>query len=219
MVINDGRGNNLDKPMSAIDNKIREILFLHKKLRLEMPGSHPSAVLIPLYVEEGRHILVLTRRSQLVHYHKGEVSFPGGGYQPSDGNLRQTALRESFEEIGLVPAQVDILGELDDTLTQSSNFIITPFVGLIPAGYPFKTSDFEIGELIHIPVDALLAQDCCRSVAPVMLDGHPVSQCIFTYRDKQVIGATARVLRQFLDIYSQAAASVSSSNDSSVNRP
>ena len=173
-----------------------------------MPGRNPSGVLIPIYVEEGRYILVLTRRSQLVRYHKGEISFPGGGYHPSDGSLRQTALRESFEEIGLDPGKVDILGELDDIATMSSGFIITPFVGLIPAEYPFKISEFEIDELIHVPLDALLAEGCCQPFPPIILDGNPVRQCIFTYQGKQVIGATARVLQQFLGIYSQAAASM-----------
>jgi 8-oxo-dGTP pyrophosphatase MutT (NUDIX family) len=207
----------LDKSISAINNNIREILSLHKKVRLETPGKQPSGVLIPIYVEDGRHILVFTRRSQLVRYHKGEISFPGGGYHSSDGNLRQTALRESFEEIGLDPGQVDILGELDDTLTRFSNYIVTPFVGLVPSGYPYVVSDFEIGELIHMPVDALLNKGCCRYDVPVMLDGHLVVQNIYTYQDNQVTGATARVLKQFLDVYSYAAASVLPACDSKEN--
>jgi 8-oxo-dGTP pyrophosphatase MutT (NUDIX family) len=196
----------LDNPASDINKRIRDILSQRQKGRLEAPWRHPSGVLIPIYVREGRYSLVLTRRSQLVHYHKGEISFPGGGYHSLDGNLRQTALRESFEEVGLDSRQVEILGELDDTPTLASGFIITPFVGLIPAGYPFKVSDFEIGELINIPVDALLSKDCCQTDPPVLLDGCLVKQYVFTYQDKQVIGATARILKQFLEIYCQAAA-------------
>ncbi len=198
-----------------INNNIREILSKHKKVSLEMPGKQPSAVLIPIYVKDDRHILVLTLRSQLVHHHKGEISFPGGGYHPLDMNLQQTALRETFEEIGVDPGQVDILGELDDSATMGSGFIITPFVGLIPADYPFKISDYEISKLIHAPLDDLLAKGCCQSIAPINRDGNPVRQFIFTYLGQQVIGATARVLRQFLDIYSQAAGLPTQENNSS----
>ena len=196
----------MDNSISDINKRIRDILSQRQKGRLEAPGRHPSGVLIPIYASDGRYSLVLTRRSQLVHYHKGEISFPGGGYHSLDGNLKQTALRESFEEVGLDPRQVEILGELDDTPTLSSGFVITPFVGLIPAGYPFKVCDFEIGELINIPVDALLSKDCCQTDPPVLLDGCLVKQYVFTYQDKQVIGATARILKQFLEIYCQAAA-------------
>jgi 8-oxo-dGTP pyrophosphatase MutT (NUDIX family) len=157
-------------------------------------------------VKDGQHFLVLTRRSHLVHHHKGEISFPGGGYHKADGNLLQTALRESFEEIGLDPAQVEILGELDDTPTLGSDFIITPFVGLIPAEYPFKLSDYEIGELIHFPVAALLAENCRQADHEIILDGRPYQSYVFTYQDKKVIGATGRILKQFLEVYSQAAA-------------
>jgi len=164
----------------------------------------PSGVLLPLYIRDDQHFLVLTRRSQKVHYHKGEISFPGGGYHQSDGSLRQTALRESFEEIGLDPAKVDILGELDNTPTRGSDFMITPFVGLIPADYPFALSDFEIGEIIHIPVEALLTESCFRNDGEVILDGRPFKSYEYSYQNKKVIGATARILKQFLDIYCQA---------------
>jgi 8-oxo-dGTP pyrophosphatase MutT (NUDIX family) len=207
MVINHPEGNNPDKAISALNQRIREILAQHEKVRLESPGRKPSGVLVPLYVKDGQHYLVLTRRSQLVRYHKGQVSFPGGGYHQSDGSLRQTALRESFEEIGLDPAQVDIWGELDDNLTFGSNFIIASFVGLIPDDYPFKLSDFEIGEILHIPVKALLMKDACRADEEVILDGRPVKSNIYTYKQHIITGATARILKQFLEIYSQAAAS------------
>lgn len=157
-----------------------------------------------MFARDERHFLVFTRRSQLVRHHKGEISFPGGGYHFSDENLKQTALRESFEEIGLDPFKVDVLGELDDTITLGSGFIISPFVGVIPADYPFKLSDYEIGELIFIPVDALLTEGCCRPDNMVTLDGKEVMHYVYTYQDKKVTGATARILKQFLEIYCQA---------------
>jgi 8-oxo-dGTP pyrophosphatase MutT (NUDIX family) len=172
---------------------------------VDAPLRNPSGVLIPMFARDGRHFLVFTRRSQLVRYHKGEISFPGGGYHALDENLKQTALRESFEEIGLDPFKVDVLGELDDTVTLGSGFIISPFVGVIPADYPFKLSDYEIGELIFIPVDGLLAEGCCQPDDTIILDGKEIMHFIYTYQDKKVTGATARILKQFLEIYSKAA--------------
>jgi 8-oxo-dGTP pyrophosphatase MutT (NUDIX family) len=194
----------LDKSILEINQKLREILSRHEKIHVQAFWRQPSGVLLPLYVKDGRHFLVLTRRSQKVHYHKGEISFPGGGYHQSDGSLFQTALRESFEEIGLDPVVVDILGELDDTPTKGSDYIITPFVGLIPPDYPFTLSDFEIGEVIHIPVEALLTESCYRNDPEVILDGRSFKSYVYTYQDKKVIGATARILKQFLDMYCQA---------------
>jgi 8-oxo-dGTP pyrophosphatase MutT (NUDIX family) len=161
-------------------------------------------VLVPLYVKDGRHFLVFTRRSSLVHHHKGEISFPGGGYNNSDGSLRQTALRESFEEIGLDPEHVDILGELDDTPTLASNFVITPFVGLIPSDYKYAVNDFEIVELIHIPAESLMAEVQLSDKPNAEREGHQFKPDVFEYQDKKITGATGRILKQFLEFYLKA---------------
>ena len=81
-------------------------------------GWKRAGVLIPVYFKAGEHFILFTRRTELVHYHKGEISFPGGGYHDEDKSLLTTALRESFEEIGLVPEDVTVLGELDDVATR-----------------------------------------------------------------------------------------------------
>jgi hypothetical protein len=139
-----------------------------------------------------------------VHYHKGEISFPGGGYHQDDGGLLNTALRESFEEIGLAPSDVEVLGELDDTLTRGSDYIITPFVGSIMPDYKFKLSGFEIAEMIQIPIAALLQKGCRREEPVMMLSGRPFIPYIYAYNGNLIVGATARILKQFLDIFSRA---------------
>jgi 8-oxo-dGTP pyrophosphatase MutT (NUDIX family) len=197
-------GEILDTLQPTLSERIKMILSRRRKTRLVSTWRKPSGVLIPFYQKDGQYFLVFTRRSQLVHHHKGEISFPGGGYHASDGNLKQTALRETWEEIGLEPTSVDVLGELDDTPTKGSAFIITPFVGLIPADYSFKLSDFEIGQLIHMPVDALLVEDCLRIGPEIILDGSQYGVYEYTFQGQTVIGATARILKQFLEIYCQA---------------
>jgi 8-oxo-dGTP pyrophosphatase MutT (NUDIX family) len=181
--------------------KLKEVISARPKLHIKDKSRKPAAVLIPLYYREGMHFIVFTRRTELVSYHKGEISFPGGGVHKTDHSLLETALRESQEEIGLQPQDVNVLGELDDMLTRGSNFVVTPFVGSIQPGYEFTASTFETAEILEIPVPALLKEGCRREEPEIILGGQNVCQYIYTYKGKEIIGATARMLKQFLDIY------------------
>jgi 8-oxo-dGTP pyrophosphatase MutT (NUDIX family) len=194
---------NINSPGMA--QKLKAVLSQRTKVRYLDDSRRPSAILAPIYYQEGQYHIIFTRRTELVHHHKGEISFPGGGYHPDDKNLLTTALRESSEEIGLAPQDVEVLGELDDTPTRGSPYIITPFVGFILPDYQFKTNGFEIAELIRIPISALMEKGCRRDESPVMLGDRLVIPSVYTYQDKRIIGATARILLQFLDLYVQAA--------------
>ena len=163
----------------------------------------PSAVLIPIFYQNGQHHILFTRRSELVKYHKGEISFPGGGYHKDDGQLVNTALRETFEEIGLPATDVEVVGELDDVPTRNSNYIITPFVGFFQHGRKFKVSDFEITELIEIPIEGLLAEGCRRDETEIDLNNKVIPAYVYAYNGKLITGATARILKQFLGIFKQ----------------
>jgi 8-oxo-dGTP pyrophosphatase MutT (NUDIX family) len=101
------------------------------------PSRRQAAVLLPLFKNATDYHLVFTKRTETLTHHKGQVSFPGGSFEPSDGDLLTTALRESYEEVGIRPEHVSILGRLDDLSTFSTSFTISPFVGLIPYPYPF----------------------------------------------------------------------------------
>jgi 8-oxo-dGTP pyrophosphatase MutT (NUDIX family) len=172
------------------------------KVHLQIEGRKPAAVLIPFYYREGMHYIVFTRRTDLVSYHKGEISFPGGGVHQTDRFLLDTALRESHEEIGLRPEDVDVLGELDDMLTKGSNFVVTPFVGFIQPDYPFTANSFETAAIIEIPIPLLLKKGCRREDDEIILGGQSICQYVYSYKGTEIIGATARMLKQFLDIYS-----------------
>jgi len=142
---------------------------------------------------------MFTKRTQKVREHKGQISFPGGG-QEGDETLVNTALRECAEEIGLMAEEVEILGELDDTISVTSNYIISPFVALIPWPYQFKVSEEEIEELIEVPISALLDRNCQRQESEIM-DGEAVPSYFYDYQGRVIWGATARILKQFLDIF------------------
>ncbi len=187
----------------SFNTRLTQALSDRKKIRVEDNTRRPSAVLIPIYYQAGEHHILFTKRTELVHHHKGEISFPGGGFHPDDGSLLHTALRESYEEIGLAPQDVVVLGELDDMLTKGSPYIITPFVGSILPEYKFKISDFEIAELIEIPIQALLAEGCRREDPIETIGGRQVIPYVYAYRGKLITGATARILKQFLEIFVQ----------------
>jgi 8-oxo-dGTP pyrophosphatase MutT (NUDIX family) len=115
-----------------------------------------AAVLVPVYCKDGQYYILFTKRTDKVTNHKSEISFPGGAYQEGDPTLLDTALRECTEEIGLEAAAVEVLGELDVTATLTTNYIITPYVGLIGWPQPLKLDGREAEEIIEIPVSALL---------------------------------------------------------------
>jgi 8-oxo-dGTP pyrophosphatase MutT (NUDIX family) len=183
--------------------RLKEALVRREKVRVVEVTRLPSAILIPIFFQNGQHHILFTRRSELVKYHKGEISFPGGGYHKDDGQLVNTALRETYEEIGLAAADVEVLGELDDVPTRNSNYIITPFVGSFQPGHKFKASDFEITEIIEIPIEGLLAEGCRRDETEIDLNNKVVPAYVYAYKGKLITGATARILKQFLGIFFQ----------------
>jgi len=136
-----------------------------------------------------------------VKHHKGQISFPGGAFDEEDGDLRKTALRETFEEIGLKEKDVRIIGILDDIVT-STKFVVTPFVGYFSYPYPFRLSQREIDELIEVPLSFLFDLECFSERERV--EGE-LREVVFNYQyGKHAIwGATARILKQFLELIPQ----------------
>jgi 8-oxo-dGTP pyrophosphatase MutT (NUDIX family) len=114
-------------------------------------NPRPAAVLIPLLrINDNWHIL-FTRRTTTLPEHSGQVAFPGGSSDPSDASPQDTALRETFEEIGLLPGMVRILGSLN-SLQTISNYCVTPVVGVIPWPYPFQLEQVEVDRIFTIPL-------------------------------------------------------------------
>jgi 8-oxo-dGTP pyrophosphatase MutT (NUDIX family) len=179
--------------------KIKQTLASRQRDVVVRPGLRPSAVLVPIYEKDGEYYVVLTKRAQNLMYHKGQISFPGGAYDKVDCDLAATALREAFEEIGVRPDDVELLGSLDDQATYTSMFIITPFVGAIPYPYKFRVNGREVEELIEAPVSALLSPSAYN---PETQDetGRSYAWGHFVYGNHKITGITARILKQLLDL-------------------
>jgi 8-oxo-dGTP pyrophosphatase MutT (NUDIX family) len=169
-----------------VEAQIREILSHRIKRRIVEPNLRASAVLVPICRRNGQYRVLLTERSDEVLFHKGQVCFPGGTREPRDRTLLQTALRESEEEIGLRAEDIVILGELDDIATFTSNYVISPFVALIPHPRSLRTDGREVKGTFCVPLSFLMGEANFRQ------DSYS-----YEYEGHTIWGATARILRQF----------------------
>jgi 8-oxo-dGTP pyrophosphatase MutT (NUDIX family) len=196
--------------------KLRRILLKRKPVRVTNTDRTSSAVLVPIYENNGEYHIIFTQRTDKVSTHKGQISFPGGVRDKTDASLADTALRECTEEVGLACEAVDILGQLDDCPTFVSHYIITPFVGAIPWPYEFIMSEMETAEIIDVPIQALL-DDTCRTDGSEIVDGAPMAAYFYTYKGKVIWGATARILFQFLTFWQEAANATPNSLQDTIN--
>ena len=133
---------------------LKQVLAERVKVDITDSDLVPAAVLILLYAKNGSYHVLLNKRSALVEYHKGEISFPGGARDPEDRDFVDTALRETEEEMGVSRGDITILGQLDDIITRT-NFGVRVYVGTITYPYPFKPSVDEIAEVLEIPISVL----------------------------------------------------------------
>jgi 8-oxo-dGTP pyrophosphatase MutT (NUDIX family) len=165
---------------------------------VERDGLVPAAVLL-LLIDRGEPQILFTKRSERVAHHKGQISFPGGIVETRDGSRLETALRECREEIGLPPESVEILGTLDDTETQATQFVITPFVGLVPKPVAWRPDGEEIEQVLELPLAGLMDPASFR-VEIWNRGGQPTPVYFYECQGQVVWGATARILKQFLDL-------------------
>jgi 8-oxo-dGTP pyrophosphatase MutT (NUDIX family) len=159
----------------------------------------PAAVLVPLFLaseDADEPHVVFTRRSTDLRRHAGEISFPGGRRDPQDADLKNTALREAEEEIGLPRAEVRMLGELPPTSTFVTNYMIHPFVGLIPAGLAWRVSEREVDAVLELPLHALRTG---RTRTRLERHGISFETDAYILDDHLIWGATARILENLLE--------------------
>lgn len=159
---------------------------------------------MPLVELHGIPHLLLTKRTDAVEHHKGQISFPGGGEEPGDGDLLATALRETFEEIGVPPASVEIWGRLDETDTAVSGFAITPFVGRIPPTVTVRPNPHEIDEIVMVPLAVFLDPGRLRR-EHVVREGRTFELLFYDYAPHVIWGATARIIRGLVRVLRQEA--------------
>lgn len=181
-----------------MEEQIQKILAGRKRIPIDDNRLKRAAVLIPLFKKGGEYHLLLTRRTDKVPLHKGQISFPGGRRDPADPDSLATALREAWEEMGIEAKDVRTLGELDDICTVT-DFCVAPFVGLIPYPYPFRVNPHEIEEVIEVPLSTLLDPANFREEWQER-NGQPRWAFFYQYGRHNIWGATARIIKQFLEL-------------------
>jgi 8-oxo-dGTP pyrophosphatase MutT (NUDIX family) len=178
---------------------------LARRARLESSRSDliSAAVLLPVTAgpsgTAGPHIL-FSKKSAAVPHHKGQFAFPGGIVEQRDGSRVETALREAWEEIRLPADAVEVLGLLDDTETRATPFVITPVVGIVTRPITFRPDGREIERVIEVPLEKLRDPAIFRTELWER-EGKEHQVHFYDVSVEDVIwGATARILKQFLDI-------------------
>ena len=196
--------------MSLTETQICERLSVNRTQIYHYPNSphldsrglaSPAAVLVPLVlINRHWHLLYIRRAENSNDKHSGQVAFPGGRHEEDDPDLKTTALREAWEELGLVPEKVRVLGRLGDHFSVT-NFQITPIVGKIPWPYPLRIDATEVSRWFTIPL-RWLADPCNREIRQQQF-GH--QQCVLPviyfhdYEGETLWGATARITVELLD--------------------
>ena len=181
----------------ASRERLRELLLTPEEAAaMDAPGRKDAAVLVPLFLRGGELHAVFTKRRDDLSRHAGEISFPGGLQDHPGEDLRQTALREAEEEIGLSPDDVELVGALPPTPTIVTSYRVHPFVGTIGSAHEWRPAPAEVESVLELSLPALVRGFEQRRL---IRKGVPFKQPTYTADGHLVWGATARILRALLE--------------------
>jgi 8-oxo-dGTP pyrophosphatase MutT (NUDIX family) len=166
---------------------------LAAKVRATMPpATVPAAVLVPLVERDSGMTVLLTQRAETLKDHAGQISFPGGRTEPEDVDPWHTALREAYEEIGLLPSYVEFAGYLPDHPVVTG-FRVTPAVGFVNPDYPLRIAEAEVHDVFEVPLEFILDAANHRPRTR-MIGDMPIQVHDIPYGDRNIWGATAGML-------------------------
>jgi 8-oxo-dGTP pyrophosphatase MutT (NUDIX family) len=156
----------------------------------------PGSVLVLLYPSNGRILFPLIKRAEYKGTHSGQVSLPGGKAETGEDSI-QTALREAYEEIGIDPTDVKVIGRLSDFFVVPSNFLVTPVVGYVENEPVFKPDPYEVVRILTGDIDELIREDAIRMREIVAGGNFRMNAPHFEIENEVVWGATAMMLNEF----------------------
>ena len=186
------------EPLPSLAQQISSLLNSRVPRKLFQDHLGRAAVLMPIFQDDSRNFFLLTLRTDKVETHKNQISFPGGVQASDDRDLVHTALRETWEEIGLVPGDISILGEFDEYYS-ITGLIVTPFVGWIAPPKDLRPNPDEVEEVLRVPWSIFRDN---RLLRVEMKKRFEQEKKIYFYQfeSKEVWGLTAQIIRDFLKL-------------------
>jgi 8-oxo-dGTP pyrophosphatase MutT (NUDIX family) len=195
-------------PWAALSNGARAVTVeqvrkaveaapLGRPLTPTIPGAQAAAVLVPVFEEDGVARMVLTRRSTNLPSHQGQIAFPGG--KVHDGETSEAgALREAHEEVGIPPADVDVVGPLEQLSTVASQFVLSPFVGVLATRPKLEPNPGEVARVFDVSFADLMEAGVYHEEQWDLPGFGMRPMHFFDVADETVWGATARILHDLL---------------------
>lgn len=159
-----------------------------------------GAVLIFIYPEEGRAFFPLIKRPTYAGVHSGQIAFPGGKMEPEDESLSITAMREAWEEVGILPEEVKLIGPISDLFVPASNFLVSPIIGYSEKKPLFIPELKEVDRIIETPLELLLRLEARKQRTLEVGGKIKLDAPYFDIEDEIVWGATAMILGEFLQV-------------------
>ena len=183
-------------------DRLQQLLSSKSPIHPRSPNTRPASILVIIYSKNGNYCIQLQKRSQLVQNHKGEISFPGGTPEIHDSTSLDTALRETYEEVGILPEDVTMLGQMDSVVTQTK-YLLSVFVGTITYPYKFRPSTSEVDEILEVPLEDLQNPLNWREEAR-LVEHDLIKSYSYAYKTHLIYGATAKIVTQFLQLFEES---------------
>ncbi|MFP4469692.1 MAG: NUDIX hydrolase [Bacteroidales bacterium] len=197
----------LEQPLPGFEAQ-RKLEPVTRKTYLETADQNKarySGVMALFYACDDQIRLVFIRRTEYNGVHSGQISFPGGRYEPGDENLKETALRETFEEIGVPADKINVIGKLTDLYIPPSNFMVEPYVGYLDAPLQFVPDPAEVNEIFSVSLDDLLKTKNLQTKT-IETAGRKIDVACYFVEGKVIWGATSMILSELLDVIREAMA-------------
>ncbi len=185
-----------NKPASAFPAEVANLLQSRLPRKLDIEHTGRAAVLMPIFERNHEYVFLLTQRTQQVETHKGQISFPGGVRESEDEPLVETALRETWEEIGLSTDRVQVIGEFDE-YPSVTGLIVTPFAGWIEAPFELSPNPDEVEEVLYVPL-SLFRDETRLRIERRMRQKEAVDIYFYEFEGREIWGLTARIIRYFI---------------------
>lgn len=183
---------------AAALERLRVQLQRRPAVEIDAPQHRRACVLLPIIREQdGSYVVVFSRRADTLAAHSGQIAFPGGAVETGE-TFEDAAKREAEEEVGIPRASVELIGRLDDLIT-NSGFLVAPYCGIVHERVEYVMQQSEVAEVFEVPIDALLEKGQ-PEVRYVPFRNRRYPAYFYPYRDYEIWGLTGRIVKSFLDL-------------------